>query len=208
MDKKSANGFQTKAGEGGVQRKQLPYSVETPYGFHLDLDFLKYVDDIEKGNTIKRVHIQRRVKGPPKFSTLPRNFSLPGHGARPASKDKDSTWSGTSTLGPRPKSRVTEVQQLFDFRANEGGTSSQSNRGTTSQGGGYVAPSPEMKQPRGLEVLKRKLWGCKVVRTCSEHQACRSPSSSGKALIQAVRIVLWGHQRMAPQKTSSVPHQM
>uniref|UniRef100_A0AAV2KRY5 Uncharacterized protein n=1 Tax=Knipowitschia caucasica TaxID=637954 RepID=A0AAV2KRY5_KNICA len=54
MDKKSANGVQTKSSEAGVQRKQLPYSVETPYGFHLDLDFLKYVDDIEKGNTIKR----------------------------------------------------------------------------------------------------------------------------------------------------------
>eukprot|EP00064_Thunnus_orientalis_P018517 superscaffoldBa00004296_g18618 len=136
MDKKSANGFQTKASEGGVQRKQLPYSVETPYGFHLDLDFLKYVDDIEKGNTIKRVHIQRRVKGPPKFSTLPRNFSLPGNGARPAPKEKDTTWSGTSTLGPKPKSRVTEVQQIFDFRAGEGGSS----RGTTSQG--YVSAKP------------------------------------------------------------------
>ncbi|XP_029285275.1 KN motif and ankyrin repeat domain-containing protein 4 isoform X2 [Cottoperca gobio] len=142
MDKKSANGFQTKASEGGVQRKQLPYSVETPYGFHLDLDFLKYVDDIEKGNTIKRVHIQRRVKGPAKFSTLPRNFSLPGHGARPAPKEKDSTWSGTSTLGPKPKSRVTEVQQIFDFRASEGGTSTQSGRGTTSQGAGYISEKP------------------------------------------------------------------
>ncbi|XP_070687884.1 KN motif and ankyrin repeat domains 1 [Pempheris klunzingeri] len=154
MDKKSANGFQTKASEGSVQRKQLPYSVETPYGFHLDLDFLKYVDDIEKGNTIKRVHIQRRVKGPPKFSTLPRNFSLPGHGARPAPKEKDSTWSGTSTLGPKPKSRVTEVQQIFDFRANEGGASSQSSRGTTSQGTGYVTSKPREEAgvgPRDVE---------------------------------------------------------
>ncbi|XP_072925136.1 KN motif and ankyrin repeat domain-containing protein 2 isoform X2 [Hemitrygon akajei] len=40
-----------------------PYSVETPYGFHLDLDFVKYVDDIEKGNTIKKVHIHRRPRG-------------------------------------------------------------------------------------------------------------------------------------------------
>ncbi|KAM9762965.1 uncharacterized protein kank4 isoform 1-T6 [Menidia menidia] len=142
MDKKSTNGFQTKASEGGVQKKQLPYSVETPYGFHLDLDFLKYVDDIEKGNTIKRVHIQRRVKGPPKFSTLPRNFSLPGHGVRPAPKEKDSAWSGTSTLGPKPKSRVTEVQQIFDFRASEGGISNQSARSPTNQGTGYVSAKP------------------------------------------------------------------
>ncbi|KAJ8376258.1 hypothetical protein SKAU_G00068380 [Synaphobranchus kaupii] len=118
MDKKSANGFSSKAPESGSQRKQLPYSVETPYGFHLDLDFLKYVDDIEKGNTIKKVHIQRRNKGP-KFSTLPRNFSLPGHASRAAPKD---SWTSTSTLGPKPKSRVTEVQQIFEFRACEGGS--------------------------------------------------------------------------------------
>ncbi|KAI3368559.1 hypothetical protein L3Q82_025566 [Scortum barcoo] len=154
-----ANGFQTKASEGGVQRKQLPYSVETPYGFHLDLDFLKYVDDIEKGNTIKRVHIQRRVKGPPKFSTLPRNFSLPGHGARPVPKEKDSTWSGTSTLGPKPKSRVTEVQQIFDFRANEGGPSSSSSRGTTSQGTGYVTPKPRDEIGAGPRDVEEKTEG-------------------------------------------------
>ncbi|XP_049443493.1 KN motif and ankyrin repeat domain-containing protein 4 [Epinephelus fuscoguttatus] len=156
MDKKSANGFQTKASEGGIQRKQLPYSVETPYGFHLDLDFLKYVDDIEKGNTIKRVHIQRRVKGPPKFSTLPRNFSLPGHGARPAPKEKDSTWSGTSTLGPKPKSRVTEVQQIFDFRASEGGTSTQSSRGTTGGVAGYVSAKPREEVGAGARDVEDK----------------------------------------------------
>ncbi|XP_054459019.1 KN motif and ankyrin repeat domain-containing protein 3 [Anoplopoma fimbria] len=159
MDKKSANGFQTKASEGGVQRKQLPYSVETPYGFHLDLDFLKYVDDIEKGNTIKRVHIQRRVKGPAKFSTLPRNFSLPGHGARPAPKEKDSTWSGTSTLGTKPKSRVTEVQQIYDFRASEGGTSSQTSRGTTSQKAGYVSAKPRDEVGAGAQDVEEKTVG-------------------------------------------------
>ncbi|KAL6108274.1 kank4 [Pungitius sinensis] len=151
MDKKSANGFQTKANEGSIQKKQLPYSVETPYGFHLDLDFLKYVDDIEKGNTIKRVHIQRRVKSPAKFSTLPRNFSLPGHGARPPPKEKDSTWSGTSTLGPKPKSRVTEVQQIYDFRANEGGTSSHSRA--------YVSAKPRDELGAGAKDVEEKTLG-------------------------------------------------
>lgn len=130
--------------------------METPYGFHLDLDFLKYVDDIEKGNTIKRVHIQRRVKGPPKFSTLPRNFSLPGHGARAPPKEKDTSWSGTSTLGPKPKSRVTEVQQIFDFRAGDGGTSSQSSRGTTSHGTGYISPKPRDEVGAGARVVEEK----------------------------------------------------
>ncbi|KAM5299416.1 KN motif and ankyrin repeat domain-containing protein 1 isoform 2-T2 [Ctenodactylus gundi] len=39
-----------------------PYFVETPYGYQLDLDFLKYVDDIQKGNTIKKLTIQKRRK--------------------------------------------------------------------------------------------------------------------------------------------------
>lgn len=155
MDKKSASSVQTKGSEAGVQRKQLPYSVETPYGFHLDLDFLKYVDDIEKGNTIKRVHIQRRIKGPPKFSTLPRNFSLPGHGARPVPKERDSAWSGTSTLGPKPKSRVTEVQQIFDFRASDVGSTSQSSRGTTNQGTGYVSPKSREEASVGVRVEEK-----------------------------------------------------
>ncbi|KAK2838071.1 hypothetical protein Q5P01_015283 [Channa striata] len=39
-----------------------PYYVETPYGYQLDLDFLKYVDDIERGNTIKKLSIHRKPK--------------------------------------------------------------------------------------------------------------------------------------------------
>lgn len=38
------------------------YYVETPYGFQLDLDFLKYVDDIERGNTIRKLSITKKPK--------------------------------------------------------------------------------------------------------------------------------------------------
>ncbi|XP_068012496.1 KN motif and ankyrin repeat domain-containing protein 3 [Melanerpes formicivorus] len=37
------------------------YSVETPYGFLLDLDFLKYVNDIQSGQTLRKV--PRRARG-------------------------------------------------------------------------------------------------------------------------------------------------
>nr|XP_020507792.2 KN motif and ankyrin repeat domain-containing protein 4-like [Labrus bergylta] len=86
---------QHKPTENGIKGKP-PYSVETPYGFQLDLDFLKYVDDIEKGNTIKRVPIQRRNKGP-RASTLPRNLNPSACGYRP------SPWGSTGALGPRSK---------------------------------------------------------------------------------------------------------
>ncbi|XP_047623678.1 KN motif and ankyrin repeat domain-containing protein 1 isoform X1 [Phacochoerus africanus] len=48
-------------GDHGREQKD-PYFVETPYGYQLDLDFLKYVDDIQKGNTIRKVNIQKRRK--------------------------------------------------------------------------------------------------------------------------------------------------
>ncbi|KAM4722956.1 KN motif and ankyrin repeat domain-containing protein 4 [Rhinophrynus dorsalis] len=77
------------------KEKRMSYSVETPYGFHIDLDFLKYVHDIEKGNTIKRIHIHRRAKQS-KFSTLPRNFSVPDNGSQSYGSSSSKTWSPSS----------------------------------------------------------------------------------------------------------------
>ncbi|XP_023610427.1 KN motif and ankyrin repeat domain-containing protein 4 isoform X2 [Myotis lucifugus] len=92
MEKTDAKDQSSQGDEEKGPPKSLPYSVETPYGFHLDLDFLKYVDDIEKGNTIKRIPIHRRAKQA-KFSTLPRNFSLPDSGARLQTALSHQTWS-------------------------------------------------------------------------------------------------------------------
>ncbi|XP_076600394.1 KN motif and ankyrin repeat domain-containing protein 4-like [Chaetodon auriga] len=99
MERQNGNILPHKTTENGVKGKPS-YSVETPYGFRLDLDFLKYVDDIEKGNTIKRVPIQRRSKGP-RASTLPRHLNPSGGGYRP------SPWGSTGALGPR--SRLSDV---------------------------------------------------------------------------------------------------
>ncbi|XP_066049045.1 KN motif and ankyrin repeat domain-containing protein 4 isoform X2 [Chamaea fasciata] len=101
---KTEDGQPPKPDGDGEQPRSLPYSLETPYGFHLDLDFLKYVDDIEKGNTIRRVHIHRRAKQP-KFSTLPRNFSLPENGSRGCSTASPSkSWTSTCSFPQRKAS--------------------------------------------------------------------------------------------------------
>ncbi|XP_037682981.1 KN motif and ankyrin repeat domain-containing protein 4 isoform X2 [Choloepus didactylus] len=92
MEKTDARDQNSQGDEEKDPPKSHPYSVETPYGFHLDLDFLKYVDDIEKGHTIKRIPIHRRAKQA-KFSTLPRNFSLPDSGARPLPALPHQNWS-------------------------------------------------------------------------------------------------------------------
>ncbi|XP_036097213.1 KN motif and ankyrin repeat domain-containing protein 3 [Molossus molossus] len=44
---------------GGARRLSSPYVVETPYGFHLDLDFLKYVEELERGPLVRCVpHVE------------------------------------------------------------------------------------------------------------------------------------------------------
>ncbi|XP_048450884.1 KN motif and ankyrin repeat domain-containing protein 1a isoform X2 [Rhincodon typus] len=72
-------------GEDGKD-PQSPYSVETPYGFQIDLDFLKYVDDIQRGNTIKKLNIQRK----PKVAKTPTNLRNTG--------DQVSGWTSTESL--------------------------------------------------------------------------------------------------------------
>ncbi|XP_075903373.1 KN motif and ankyrin repeat domain-containing protein 1a isoform X2 [Nelusetta ayraudi] len=67
-----------------------PYQVETPYGYQLDLDFLKYVNDIERGNTIKRLSIQRRPK-------VPRSLTLPRGGGSGGGVTK-AEWTSTDSL--------------------------------------------------------------------------------------------------------------
>ncbi|KAI5103738.1 KN motif and ankyrin repeat domain-containing protein 4 isoform X2, partial [Silurus meridionalis] len=89
------------------------YSVETPYGFHLDLDFVKYVEDIEKGNTIRRVQLQRRPRGRNR-GNLSRNLSLPGYSCR------TSQWSSTSILFPR--TRLADSQQPCHPQGGDGET--------------------------------------------------------------------------------------
>ncbi|XP_061760590.1 KN motif and ankyrin repeat domain-containing protein 1a isoform X2 [Nerophis ophidion] len=67
-----------------------PYSVETPYGFQLDLDFLKYVDDIERGHTIKKLSIQRKPKGGKPTTAPPRT--------RTGSAGVRAEWTSTDSL--------------------------------------------------------------------------------------------------------------
>ncbi|XP_054996431.1 KN motif and ankyrin repeat domain-containing protein 4 [Sorex araneus] len=106
MEKTEANDQVPVGEEERGPPKGHPYSVETPYGFHLDLDFLKYVDDIEKGHTLRRIPIHRRHKQA-KFSTLPRNFSLPDTGARPAAAPGPLHW----TPAARPQKGLLRTEE-------------------------------------------------------------------------------------------------
>lgn len=109
-----ASTFLLKTKENGVKGKP-PYSVETPYGFHLDLDFLKYVDDIEKGNTIRRIPIHRRNKGP-RASTLPRHSAASGWGSTGALGYRHHGYTSWAN-GPRSHLSPTRLRTLSEMEA-------------------------------------------------------------------------------------------
>ncbi|XP_029987244.1 KN motif and ankyrin repeat domain-containing protein 3 [Sphaeramia orbicularis] len=64
------------------------YSVQTPYGFQLDLDFLKYVEEIESGHNVRRAAVGPRRSG--RGTKLSQRS--PGVGGR------TSGWTSTESL--------------------------------------------------------------------------------------------------------------
>ncbi|KAK6316253.1 hypothetical protein J4Q44_G00137770 [Coregonus suidteri] len=54
------NGQANRGRSVSATEESAPYCLETPYGYQLDLDFLKYVDDIQNGSTIKRLSLSRK----------------------------------------------------------------------------------------------------------------------------------------------------
>ncbi|KAG9493059.1 hypothetical protein GDO78_001143 [Eleutherodactylus coqui] len=71
----------------GTENEKASYSVETPYGFQLDLDFLKYVDDIQSGQTLKKLHASRKSRGPRRSTSSLRSLS-----------SQTGTWLSTESL--------------------------------------------------------------------------------------------------------------
>ncbi|KTG46837.1 hypothetical protein cypCar_00001305, partial [Cyprinus carpio] len=55
-----------------------PFSIDTPYGYQLDLDFVKYVDDIERSDTIRRLHFNKRP-GVANAASEPQRIVNPAH---------------------------------------------------------------------------------------------------------------------------------
>nr|XP_046246878.1 KN motif and ankyrin repeat domain-containing protein 3 [Scatophagus argus]XP_046246879.1 KN motif and ankyrin repeat domain-containing protein 3 [Scatophagus argus] len=64
------------------------YSVQTPYGFQLDLDFLKYVEEIESGHNLRRAPVSSRRSG--------RGVRLSQRS--PSVGGRNSAWTSTESL--------------------------------------------------------------------------------------------------------------
>ncbi|XP_075051635.1 KN motif and ankyrin repeat domains 1-like [Mixophyes fleayi] len=69
------------------ESEKTSYRVETPYGFQLDLDFLKYVDDIQSGQTLKKLPVNRKPRVPRRSTSSLRSLS-----------SQTGTWLSTESL--------------------------------------------------------------------------------------------------------------
>ncbi|XP_063057139.1 KN motif and ankyrin repeat domain-containing protein 3 isoform X2 [Engraulis encrasicolus] len=104
------------------------YSVQTPYGFQLDLDFLKYVEEIESGHSFRRTPVSsRRGGGGPRAPKLSQRS--PGVGGRASgwtsteslssSASDDGSGRGAIPPPPPPRSRIGSLPASVPAASSE-----------------------------------------------------------------------------------------
>ncbi|KAL1023262.1 hypothetical protein UPYG_G00038420 [Umbra pygmaea] len=124
--------------------QQGSYSVQTPYGFQLDLDFLKYVEEIESGHHVRRApaHSRRSSRG---IRASQRSPSVGG---------RTSGWTSTESLSS-PTSEDGRVPPPPPPRNRIGSAPSESQTlsplsvlSAPLSAGAKVPPQPPLRNPR------------------------------------------------------------
>ncbi|KAJ1080490.1 hypothetical protein NDU88_000689 [Pleurodeles waltl] len=95
--------------------EKTSYSVETPYGFQLDLDFLKYVDDIQSGQTLRKVPVHRKPKTT-KLSTSSLRSPSSQNSGWTSTESLTSTTSEDGKVGPPFLPRVRSQSSSSEVR--------------------------------------------------------------------------------------------
>ncbi|XP_041956604.1 LOW QUALITY PROTEIN: KN motif and ankyrin repeat domain-containing protein 1a [Alosa sapidissima] len=138
-----------------------PYYLETPYGYQLDLDFLKYVDDIERGNTIKKLNIQRKPK-----STRPSTSSQHSNNNSVSSSSGGgcglAEWTSTDSLSSSASDEnKRSPSPVFLTSANQPTpppphphSLPQSPASSSSSSSSFPPPSPRVFPRHNLQVEK------------------------------------------------------
>ncbi|KAM3910098.1 KN motif and ankyrin repeat domains 1-like [Leptodactylus fuscus] len=101
------------------ENKKTPYSVETPYGFQLDLDFLKYVEDIQSGQTLKKLQANRKQRAPLRSTSSLRSLSSQT-GVWVSTESLDFSEDGTSDsvffAGSRSETNFSHSKEMLALR--------------------------------------------------------------------------------------------
>ncbi|XP_041916269.1 KN motif and ankyrin repeat domain-containing protein 1b isoform X1 [Alosa sapidissima] len=136
------NGPDNTESTGSTKHSSVGYCLETPYGYQIDLDFLKYVDNIERTNTIRRLSLQRRLRA-----------------ANPISEPQDrlgpTQWTSSESLSSVSSDEV----HRGSFSSSSSSSSSMSHRrpplppshSSPSLTGGNEASQPPVASQRALE---------------------------------------------------------
>ncbi|XP_042335961.1 KN motif and ankyrin repeat domain-containing protein 3 isoform X2 [Sceloporus undulatus] len=152
--------------------EKAPYSLETPYGFLLDLDFLKYVDDIERGQTLRKLPLQRKTKGSKQGLS--------------SSHGRTGGWTSTESL-----SSVTseDGKPAFSPRTKLWASSSEIREPTSKQASLPLSPALQLLPPPSpksrvektlLETSKRLEEEQRSVTARGTPSAFETPSSPSK----------------------------
>ncbi|XP_035631567.1 KN motif and ankyrin repeat domain-containing protein 1-like isoform X2 [Oncorhynchus keta] len=135
------NGQGNRGRSVSATEETTPYYLETPYGYQLDLDFLKYVDDIQNGSTINRLR-----KKPPRATNSRAEVQS---GTTPS-----QSWTSSESLSSA-SSGDTRVSQSAMSTGNRGrpplppphSASTTSNTTPSSQEGSSVPLKPQEGKP-------------------------------------------------------------
>ncbi|NP_001086469.1 KN motif and ankyrin repeat domains 1 L homeolog [Xenopus laevis] len=164
--------FQTGENDKGGN---APYFVETPYGYQLDLDFLKYVEDIQKGNTIKRVSLLKKRKLVPNFA----------EGRNPPSQE--AGWPSTDSLSSSNSDDNKHSPSLLTRRHTVSNTARPSSQEaspsflTVPENKQLPPPSPQIPQhnfhvTKTLMETRRRLEQEKIImQVASSYNDIRRP---------------------------------
>lgn len=141
---------------GGARSPRSPYAVETPYGFHLDLDFLKYVEELERGPVARRPpgpQPARRPRAPragitgarsPGAWTSSESLASDDGGASGALSPGAPSWFQLPPLSPRAPARNPHVEDtlLETSRRLELAQAQAHERERSPRGSGRSSPAP------------------------------------------------------------------
>ncbi|XP_025058751.1 KN motif and ankyrin repeat domain-containing protein 1 isoform X2 [Alligator sinensis] len=189
-------------GKDDKEQKDL-YFVETPYGYQLDLDFLKYVDDIQKGNTIKKLNIQKKRKLVPTF---------------PGTKNSSVQYSGWTSTESLSSSNSDENKQSFLAARSQVVSSATARPSVSFEASPAFLTIPESKQlpppspqlPRHnfhvtktLMETRRRLEQERIMMQVTPGDVCRPRLSSFGGLGSASSLPSFvgssGHNQVSPQ---------
>ncbi|XP_062985372.1 KN motif and ankyrin repeat domain-containing protein 1 isoform X2 [Elgaria multicarinata webbii] len=130
-----------------------PYFVETPYGYQLDLDFLKYVEDIQKGNTIKKLNIQKKRKVTPPFTAVKNTSS------------QYSGWTSNESLSSSNSDENKHSSSLFAARSPAGTTSARPSLSFEASPNFLTIPESKQLLPPSPQLPRHNL---RVTKTLME----------------------------------------